>query len=44
MQAQDFNPALMDSFLLHLYQNNKGMGSLAIMKGDQLIYSDAENT
>lgn len=38
MQAQDFNPALMDSFLLHLYQNNKGMGSLAIMKGDQLIY------
>ncbi len=39
LQAQDFNAALMDSFLLHLYQNDKGMGSLAVMKGDQLIYT-----
>ena len=40
-QAQDFNAALMDSFLLHLYQNDKSMGSLAIMKGDEVIYTGA---
>ena len=41
LQAQEFNTALMDSFLLHLYQNDKSMGSLAVMKGDQLVYARA---
>ena len=41
LQAQEFNTALMDSFLLHLYQNDKSMGSLAVMKGDQLVYAGA---
>ena len=41
LQAQEFNTALMDSFLMHLYQNDKAMGSLAVMKGDKIVYANA---
>jgi len=41
MQAQEFNVELMDSFLMHINSNDRGMGSLAVMKGNKLVYADA---
>ena len=38
LQAQEFNPSRMDSLMSAMDKNNAWMGSIAIAKGDKLLY------
>ena len=41
LKAQEFNPVRMDSLMAVMDKNNVWMGSIAISKGDQLLYQKA---